>query len=265
MYFPSFLSRPLLTSPQASFKFTKGDTVVSLEKLWFLQRRHASRYASIQPPKPPNPSHDLEKLAVKPTLTLVEHHARQDPEHFSFYGSLPEDRRFDFVRAIIWADSQNYSTPYDFISRHVYFFTAPTPSTLVATRPSLKLYGVLPELAHSTLHATLLGFFQDLSEIKEQDWNTAELKRYTTSIVDQGTAKSIEELRSQQIWSEELKPVLKKAWAKLVHGCIRWAIMAGMPGPDGAETMRILGRSESLRRLEVAEEILQSSDKEVGA
>ena len=32
--------------------------------------------------------------------------------------------------------------------------------------------------------------------------------------------------------------------------------MGAMPGPDGAETMRILGREETLRRLDYARELV---------
>lgn len=234
---------------------------MTLEKLLFLQRHHASRYASTQPPKPANPSHDLEELAVKPILNLLERLARDDPDQFLHYASLPEDRRFNLVRAITWADSQNYSSPDKFIFRHVYMFTRPPQSVLEATRPSMELEHVPPQIARLFAHATLLRFFLDLHEIKEQDWNKGELKRCIASIADLGTAKSIGELQGLQIWSEELKHVLKKAWLELVYRYIRWAIMAGMPGPVMAETMGILGRSESIRRLKVAHTILESLDR----
>jgi hypothetical protein len=49
-----------------------------------------------------------------------------------------------------------------------------------------------------------------------------------------------------------------KAWSKLIHKYIRWVIAAGQPGPDGAESMEILGREETLARFAVAAEVLAS-------
>lgn len=244
-------------------KFTKGDTVVSLEKLWFLQKRHATRYASLQPPKPSNPSHDLEEIAVKPILKSLDQQAVQDPDRFSCYMSIPEgDSRFEFVRSILWADTQNYSTPDDFISRQVYFFTAPTSSALSSTRYRLILHQLPLKINDEVPTSSFLPLLQTFHDIADQDWNKAELKARIAKIIDQGSAGTVVEMKKANEIPDgmELELVTRKAWVKLVHGYIRWAIMASMHGPDGAETMRILGRAESLRRLEAAGKILRKGE-----
>lgn len=37
--------------------------------------------------------------------------------------------------------------------------------------------------------------------------------------------------------------------------------MGGLPGPDTTETVRILGRGEVLRRLKLAEKVVEESDE----
>lgn len=54
------------------------------------------------------------------------------------------------------------------------------------------------------------------------------------------------------------------SWTKLVHDYLRWALLAGMSGPSGVDTMHILGRSETLRRLDVAEKALRTGDGGTG-
>lgn len=244
----------LLTSPQASMKFTRGDTKVALEKLWFLQRRHASRYAASQPPKPSNPSHDLEELAVKPILASVERQALQDPARFSFYTSIPEgEARFEFLRSIIWADASNYTTPDDFISRSTYLFTPPTPSTLASNRPYTSLHHFRDEANSEVPLPIIHRYFQILLNVPEGEWYKTELKARIEVIVKEGTAGSIKNLpKTEASGGMEQESAVQKSWQKLVHTYIRSALVGGMPGPNSVDTMLILGRSESLRRLEAA-------------
>ena len=241
---------------QASLKFTKGDTVVALEKLWFLQKRHAARYASEQPPPPKNPSHDLSLLALQPILTLLSKTAIQTPEEFSFYISIPESLRFDFVRSILWADARSYQNPQDFVTRHQYFFRAPTHSELHSNYLSPKLHNIPSGITHTPPLPLILNFFSNFGEISRNDWNEDELKSWIESVIDQGSMQSIAESKGKDWWTDELDIKVRKSWGKLVHGYVRWAVMGGAAGPDGAETMRILGREEVLERLKRAAKVL---------
>lgn len=246
----------------ASMKFTKGDTVVSLEKLWFLQKRHAARYASLQPPKPINPSHDLEELAVKPIMRSLDRQFLRAPHRFSFYRTLPEgSARLDFVRLLLWADALNYTSPDDFILRHVYFFAQPTSVALLSNSYRLVLYQLPPEANNTLPTSKFLPMFQTIYDLSEQDWSKPELKARIANIVDNGIAETLEELKktNKDLYGSKIDSTVHKSWGNLVHGYIRWATMVGKPGPGGADTMAILGRTESLRRLKVAEDILQRS------
>jgi glutamyl-tRNA synthetase len=244
-------------------KFTKGDTVVSLEKLWFLQKRHAARYASIQPPKPANPSHDLEELAVKPIANAIDRRIRRNVDRYPCYTAIPEgSAQFDFIRAILWADAHNYTSPDDFIFRHLYFFTEPPRLALSHSRYDLTLPN-LPPTVNNVDPTTFLAMFQPVHDVPQQDWNKNELKARIMDIIDRGAAGTLEELKRAEdtLGYPDLESIASKAWGRLVHGYIRWAIMARKPGPNGADTMAILGRTESLKRLQLAEEILRNEVK----
>jgi glutamyl-tRNA synthetase len=234
-------------------KFTKGDTIVSLDKLWFLQRRHATRYAALQPPKPSTPFHDLEEIAVKPTLAALNHHVVFNPEDFPFYALIPEEDRFNYVRAIVWADAQNYTGFDDFITRHMYFFNAPSDQSLSRSSIPPRLAGLPNGVGHMAVDRSVFHpLFESFREIEKKDWTDETLKQKIDSIVDQASPDTIKKMQSSPTWSDEFTPLVRKSWEKLVHEHIRWALMAWMPGPTGVKTMRILGREECLRRFDRA-------------
>jgi len=237
-------------------KFTKGDTVVSFEKLWFLQRRHAARYASIpQHATILNPFHDLTELAVKSIVRILDNNP--DLDRFPMYKSIPEGPpREIFIKSILCRDASSYTNPTEFIIRNTYFFVAPTSETLTATIPPLKLHKVPAGITHSFRPETILPFFNNFSEIPEPDWNATEIKSWINSIIEQGAMRSVSELGELQPSPEEQEYIVRKAWSKLVHQYLRWAISASMPGPDGAETMKILGKDETIRRLDKAKEVI---------
>ena len=237
-------------------KYTRGDTVVSFEKLWFLQRRHAARYAETpQGATLVNPSHDLTELAVKPIVRLLDSNPELD--RFPIYKSLPEGLdRENFIKSILWRDASSYTNPTEFIIRNTYFFVAPAPETLNSNIPSLKLHNVPAGITHSLSPETVLLFFNNFSEIPEPEWNTTEIKSWINSIIEQGAMGSVSERGDESTPSEEQESLVRKAWSKLVHQYLRWAISAGMPGPDGAETMKILGKEETIKRLGRAQRVI---------
>lgn len=238
-------------------KFTKGDTVVSLEKLWFLQRRHAARYASQQPPKPSNQSHDLEELAVKPLLASLTQQAIENPEHFAFYTSIPnDDAKFDFLRSILWADASNYTTPKEFISRNAYFFRAPIPLAICSKKQSLVLDDIPDAEGRTIPGSTLSALIQTFQDIPAEEWNATSLRHQINHIVEEGSSITLKVLKDgTSTEGDDVEPKIRKSWMKLVHMYIRAALVAGMPGPEGVRMMEILGRSETLKRFHAAAEV----------
>jgi glutamyl-tRNA synthetase len=236
-------------------KFTRGDTTVAFEKLWFLQKKHAQRYATLDPSSPYNPRHDLNKLALPPLLKHLKNR-----EDIPVFNSLPEGTpKEDFVRSLLFADAQNYTTPSEFISRNISFFIPPTKDALRTTIPSLKLHNIPKDVNPSASHDFVREF--DLwTNIK--NWNKDAIKVWTNAIIEDRVSRSV---RNSEVDEEPLENVLRRAWGKLVHGYIRWAIVAGRPGPDGAVSMSILGREETVRRFELARDVvMETSERDTG-
>ncbi|KAE8444861.1 hypothetical protein EG329_014109 [Mollisiaceae sp. DMI_Dod_QoI] len=240
----------------ASMKYTRGDSVVSFEKLWFLQRKLAARYASIPDPFPTNPLHSLTGLAIKPMVKLLD--LRTATENLSLFASIPEgEARENYVRSIILVDAQNYTTPTDFIARNIYFFVRPSLKKLHEKIPSMKLHNV-PSSIQYAISSNTIALFRNISSIPDSDWNLASIKEMTAFIISRGVTTSIASVKPEEPVDLEagMGVTLQKAWSKLVHTYLRWAIFAGNQGPDGSETMRILGKEETGKRLEVAEKIM---------
>jgi glutamyl-tRNA synthetase len=234
----------------ASMKYTRGDTIVGFEKLPFLQKRHAGRYASSPPSA--NPLHDLRNLATKPMIGLLE--KRLLDEELPFYATFRTPRaKEDYVHRILIADAANYKYPGDFIDRNLCFFIAPSATQLRNTLPSFRLRAV-PSFIPPSPDLNL--FFQLLSQIRDtpdEEWNRKVLKEKVSWVIETGKETSMRDLGMEALEDEGLEKRVKGAWSKLVHGYFRWALVGGNPGPDGVEMMCIMGREECERRLGVAE------------
>jgi glutamyl-tRNA synthetase len=241
----------------ASMKYTRGDTVVNFEKLWFLQRKHAARYAALPPRYPINPLHSLTELAVKPMVKLLDQQA--PAEGWSFYEAIPAgEARENYVYSILKVDAQNYTTPREFIQRNMFFFHTPQIRKLVAEIPSLKLHNVPPHINHPASIDTLEAFRNFSAEV-DLGWTAEKIKTMTNFIISRGVAASIATADSARKNEPKLKPLLEKAWSKVIHKYLRWALFAGQQGPDGAQMMKILGREETIKRLAKAETVLHKS------
>jgi glutamyl-tRNA synthetase len=240
-------------------KYTKGDTVVSFEKLWYLQRNHAGRYASLSPQASIKPSKNLTELALKPMMKLLDQ--RVASEDMFFYKSIPEGSpRETYLYSILWADARNYTLPHEFINRNIYFFNAPSISKLEATIPSLRLRQIPPIVAsYQVPPRILISLIDNVYEIEPANWSLAEIKSWINWVIDQGTHQSLADVEEAD---EAVEQSIMKAWRKAVYLYLRWATTAGKPGPDCAETMRILGKGETFTRLKVARNILLSQEEE---
>ncbi|TGO56889.1 hypothetical protein BCON_0072g00350 [Botryotinia convoluta] len=241
----------------ASMKYTRGDSVVTFEKLNFIQRKHAARYKELRrSDETIPPFQDLLELAAKPILNRM----KTLPEFgdLIFYNCENNDAaKENYILSIISAGIQNYTLPETFYSNHKYFFAAPTTLDLESRTPPHKLHSA-PEGVIYPVPSDFTNSFDALSSISLENWNVPELKGFTNLVVDQGAMMSTAEFTaSGKPYTEDAQKVIKKSWMKLVHAYLRWAIAGGQSGPDTADIMAILGRDESLRRLGVAKEIME--------
>lgn len=247
----------------ASLKYTRGDTVVAMEKLWFLQKRHAYHYANTQKDTPPSdPRIDLFKLAVLPVVKRLEEQVSK--RSFRFFNSIPAGKaREDYVRTLVFEDALKYTTADAFIALNKFFFTSPLKKHLLANPPPMMPFSQVP----GAEDAALLEFLPQLDVFKKlsaEEWTDANIKTLTAEIVDRNAKDIFQTLLGNNELDEVAKAALEKkclkTWLAFVHGYVRWAIFAKQPGPDGAFTMRLLGREESLKRFEVAENFLSNKD-----
>lgn len=98
-----------------------------------------------------------------------------------------------------------------------------------------------------------------LSLVPESHW-TAEAHKSNISSYDGSVAITSSSSSSSPLSSseqdalhqsdEKTRVAADKRFKKELYHYLRWALSAGAPGPGIPETMRILGRAESVRRLE---------------
>ncbi|CZS99322.1 hypothetical protein WAI453_008225 [Rhynchosporium graminicola] len=236
----------------ASMKYTCGDSVVTFEKLEFLQKTHAARYASIG--ESSNPLHSLRHLAVKPIVTLLDRAARGLP----VYAAYPEgEARERYISTILTLDARNYFNASQFIQRNMHFFAAPSVSDITASIPKFELDKVSFVPTPRTM-----SLFNCLVDVETEDWTTDVIRERIVWIAQQGAQLIMAAMdqkqcaRHEESAKEELR--VKRGWNKMVHQYLRWAIAAGRPGLSDVDTMNILGRQESRRRLRQAERVVMN-------
>lgn len=247
-------------------KYTRGDSVVTPEKLWFLQKRHAAKYATIAPGTAENASKDLMKLVVEPTLRIIGIAATEQPEMYTYYLSMGKEARRKFIQDIVYADAQsfNYRTPADLITRNKYFFVAPNTEELTQIIPKFNLRGVPKGTNHEISPEKVVLAFSTFSNVPSEEWDANSLRDWTNAIIRQLAAESLSEV-DPTMNLNEIEPLFIRALGGFIHRYVRWAVMAGMPGPDGAEIMRILGKDEIVRRFDVAGKVVISMKEKEGS
>lgn len=177
-------------------QFTKGNTTVTLEKLWFLQRNHAARAASTR-------TFELDDMAQRiqaevhtvlssyspatyaGVRTAFPNNMMQDQsEHMpSVLTYLTKTARgmdgLEYCRGLLHIDAKNYSTPAEFVQRNLFFFVEPPPpSPFINSEPDV------------TSTEELLAAAEELMTISETDWDAKILNDRMRQIVRRNTAAS---------------------------------------------------------------------------
>jgi glutamyl-tRNA synthetase len=230
-------------------KFTGGDTVVTFGKLWYLQKAHASRYVAAAA------NGDRSKMDLMTgliTRVLEKEHLIE-----RLRSASGQEKLKAYIFKLLEADARNYNNALEFVKRNKYFFEAPDEMALVDSKPTLVLDKLPREIASSILPEDVAGALSFLEQIPADEW-TAEVIRECVVNESAFKANAIS-LRCDcaQLNMEKSMELLKSEWRKLIHKWIRWAVTAGKDGPDGAKTMDILGREETLSRIEKASKVLR--------
>ncbi|KAJ9200850.1 hypothetical protein DTO027B5_6663 [Paecilomyces variotii] len=230
-----------------NLKITKGNAVVAFEKLWFLQKAHAQRYATTGG-------------SVFEGMVSKVSEAANNTCPITELGPILQGRTLpEYVTPLLRADAKSYTNAQEFVERNRSFFTptldrapyTPTSSKNPSTTPGSEP----PTVPISALHTAAAAF----SLVPESHWN-AETHRFNISSYDGASALS-DTTSSSSVSApdaatpeeaEKARIAADKTFKKELYHYLRWALSAGAPGPGIPETMEILGRAESVKRLEEA-------------
>ncbi|KAJ0418977.1 hypothetical protein BJY00DRAFT_172322 [Aspergillus carlsbadensis] len=217
-----------------NLKITRGNTVVAFEKLWFLQKAHAQRFAA-------NGGAEFDDM-VSSVSKVVESTAT--PEQLT---QILQSRALsEIIAPLLHADAKSFTNAEEFVSRNATFFQ----TTL--TRPPYTPANQTTQIPISSIHTASAA----LTLVPKQHWNIATHKFNITSY--DGASAVLEEnlaLADAEADAETTRITADKAFKKELYHYLRWALSAGAPGPGIPETMVILGREETLRRLSEAREL----------
>jgi glutamyl-tRNA synthetase len=241
-------------------KYTKGDTIVAFEKLDFLQKKHAARYAwMLQNNRNPDSNQDLRILAAQPILNLIN---SSKDQKYEFYNSNENDTaKMRYITEILLLDAEKYTLPADFLVRNRYLFTAPKPSDLENNMVTLRLRGV-PAGVIFEAPEDFADTFKAISSTSGALWTRPELKAVIDLIISQGTMLTTTEFTQNHEWTEGGQLSIRKGWTTLIHRYLRWALLAGDSGLQSVDTMLILGKDETARRLSTAKIVIEKHLRE---
>ncbi|KAI9793880.1 MAG: Glutamate--tRNA ligase mitochondrial [Peltula sp. TS41687] len=222
-------------------RFTRGNTIVALEKLWFLQRVHAKLVID-------RGGKEFEDL-VDRVHGYVKTHLT-DLERIDFLKGV--DLR-QYVERILRADIKNYTTPEEFIQRNWYFFA-----------PMLNSYYSIRTREGKAIHTVAIGellkVIAELRQLKPEAWKSSVIQNEIARLVAAAGEEGVEVgsgVSAERQTRERGKQ--KGKWNTAIHHYLRWALAEGSGGATVADMMEILGREECLSRLDRAANLASHS------
>jgi glutamyl-tRNA synthetase len=227
-------------------KFTTGNTVVTFDKMWYLQKAFAGKYAAVSNEDQDAPEMDM---MINPIEVVLNENNLLGVDGF-ILGDLRKTR--GYISKLVRADARNYTTAREFVERNKFFFEKPDRATLQATKPLFKLHKVPQPLL---IDIPILEVEQAVSSLKDlaaEKWKSAILREQVSTIVANKTEDCLRNFDESNSEISAVRIAVTKAWSKLIHNYLRWALLAGKPGPDGGDIMDILGKTEVLSRLQMA-------------
>ncbi|KAI9930394.1 hypothetical protein ASPWEDRAFT_26922 [Aspergillus wentii DTO 134E9] len=229
-----------------NLKITKGNTIVAFEKLGFLQKAHAQRFAA-------NGGPSFDKTVSWIASAVQETYS---PEQLA---PILQNRSLtDYIAPLFRADAKSYTNAQEFVQRNSTFFTTTldrSPYTPVASsstnnnkkdKPASPANDLpIPITALHTAAATLCL-------VPKAHW-TIDTHRFNISSYD-GSGSFIED-GAETLPDESTRVAHDKRFKKELYHYLRWALSGGAPGPGIPETLEILGRDLSVQRLQEAKQL----------
>ncbi|KAI9698666.1 MAG: Glutamate--tRNA ligase mitochondrial [Candelina mexicana] len=216
-------------------KFTKGNTTVTFEKLWYLQKHHVQLAVERNGP-------EMEEVVHRLLKALREHpELNQEGE-----GMLRGRDLRSYVAAIIQADAKGYTTADEFLKRNDYFFKPvhenTPPLAYDSWGPGLKCIHTVS--THQLIDAATL-----MKDVSQESWVAERLKSNIQSIVSNicgATDAATKRLKSRALFHY-----------------LRWALAESHEGSSIVDVMVILGREITLSRLDRAANLCKDAQGNV--
>ncbi|KIW27157.1 glutamate-tRNA ligase [Cladophialophora immunda] len=195
-------------------KITKGNTIVSFDKLNFLQEQHARRRVLAG-------GEEFEQMIRDVAVSVLEKYGAGRIMQFLDTGSRKRQLR-NVLAQLLKVESLHYRSPSQFAEQCSLFFE---PVSL----------GDLDVGGFAFLHPLRVAA-STLALIPEESWtrdtHLSHLRALEASLPD-----------------ESVDP---RTWKRELYHYLRWALLGGRQGPGIAETLEILGRGTCITRIQEA-------------
>lgn len=244
-----------------SLRFTRGDIVVDQGKLPFFQKKHYTHLLQDKSTSSPV----LTKYVLEPMERALHHYedARQntskargseDLERIKTLGDpLPLERVLsdqlnlhDYILKALNISRVSYENPSNSLESAKYMFWRIPDRALQQSLDVLwnEITSVTHEGNTQSFEKVLTLLIEDLSSVKESDWNENYLPRHVTSL-----ANSI-------VVHEKSGKTMDVGGG---YKFLRWALLNSMHGAQIVPLMVLLGKQETIERLSVAKTLAASA------
>jgi glutamyl-tRNA synthetase len=154
----------------------------------------------------------------------------------------------EYIAPLIRADAKSYTDAKEFAKRNTTFFT--TNLDRAPYTPASPSSPSSPEVPIQALHTAAAA----LTLVPSTHWDI-ETHRFNINSYDGSDSVVLPTSESE---TPTAAITTDKVFKKELYHYLRWALSASAPGPGIPETMAILGREETLRRMQDAKESTQS-------
>lgn len=223
-------------------KFTKGNTMVRTEKLWYLQKHHVARRCQAA----------RDTNSVEPIRILVDQIGQEaEQRHPEFQGRFSSaDHRSRYCTDVLLVDDKSFQNARQYVERNRYFFSfdagqVPPERDFYDKHGRISPHDVQMCVEHLMASDSLSrGVWRDLS-------HTSSLKQEQISATAVRIHDAIDGLLAKASTTEGEAPLDSKVWNAALMRYLREKLSYGLPGPSVGVVMAILGYRECCRRLGV--------------